>query len=135
MRLAIAFGLFRGLYLKQVGLLHRIINTTDNEQHSLNQPADMAATTALRQALSQGISSGNLVDTKIILYSYRDSSGRICRPRALYANSHALKTVPYFNNREYTATRDTAYRTSYHRFQSALWKLRGVSAQGLQRGG
>ncbi|KAF9642135.1 hypothetical protein BDM02DRAFT_3124819 [Thelephora ganbajun] len=58
----------------------------------------MAATTALRNALNQGISSGNLVDTKIILYSHRDSSGRVCCPKALYANSHVLRTVPYFND-------------------------------------
>ena len=67
----------------------------------------MAATTALREALNEGISSGNLVDTKIILYSHRDSSGRICRPRALYANSHVLKTVPYFDDRESLATLGT----------------------------
>ncbi|KAF9645692.1 hypothetical protein BDM02DRAFT_471820 [Thelephora ganbajun] len=58
----------------------------------------MAATIALREALNQGISSGNLVDTKIILYSHRSSSGRIYRPKALYANSHVLKTVPYFSD-------------------------------------
>ncbi|KAF9646805.1 hypothetical protein BDM02DRAFT_3118097, partial [Thelephora ganbajun] len=52
----------------------------------------------LRQVLNQGISSGNLVDTKIILYSHRDSSGRVCRPKALYTNSHILKTVPYFSD-------------------------------------
>jgi hypothetical protein len=63
-------------------------------------------TAALRGGLNQGISSGNLVDTKIILYSHRDSSGRVCRPKALYANSHALKTVPYFNDREPSATID-----------------------------
>jgi len=73
----------------------------------------MAATSALRNALSQGISSGNLVDTKIILYSHRDSSGRVCRPRALYANSHVLKTVPYFDDRESPATLD-ATRTDPH---------------------
>lgn len=56
----------------------------------------MAATTALREALNQGISSGNLIDTKIILYSRRDSLGRICRPKPLYANSNVLKKVPYF---------------------------------------
>ena len=67
----------------------------------------MAATTALREALNEGISSGNLVDTKIILYSYRDSSGRVFRPKAAYANSHVLKTVPYFNDRESTATPGT----------------------------
>lgn len=66
----------------------------------------MAATTALRKALNKGISSGSFVDTKIILYSYRDSSGRVCRPKALYANSHVLKQVPYFNDRECTVTFD-----------------------------
>jgi len=72
----------------------------------------MSATTALLEALNQGISSGNLVDTKIILYSHRDSSNRVCRPKALYANSHVLKTVPYFNDREYTATLDIGCRVS-----------------------
>ncbi|KAF9650021.1 hypothetical protein BDM02DRAFT_3112835, partial [Thelephora ganbajun] len=59
----------------------------------------MAATTALREALNQGIS---------------DSSGRVCRLKALYANSHILKTVPYFNDRESTATLD-ATRLGPHR--------------------
>jgi len=70
-------------------------------------PADMAATTALREALNRGISSGNLIDTKIILYSHRDSSGRVYRPKALYTTSHVLKTIPYFNDRECPATLDT----------------------------
>ena len=69
-------------------------------------PTNMAATTALREALNQGISSGSLVDTKIIVYSHRDSSGRVCRPKALYTNSHVLKTVPYFHDCERTATLD-----------------------------
>ena len=60
----------------------------------------MAATLPLREALNKSISSGQLEDTKIILYSRRDSSGTICRPKALYANSHVLKTVPYFNDRK-----------------------------------
>ena len=77
----------------------------------------MAATTALREALNRGISSGNLVDTKITLYSHRDSSGRICRPKALYANSYVLKTVPHFNDRECPATLDIAHRASLHRFK------------------
>ena len=67
----------------------------------------MAATTALREALNKGISSGNLIDAKIILYSHRDSSACVCRPKALYTSSHVLKTVPYFNDRESTATLDT----------------------------
>ena len=62
----------------------------------------MAATTALREALNRGISSGSFADTEIILYSHRDSSGRVCRPKALYANSYVLKTVPYFKDREST---------------------------------
>ena len=66
----------------------------------------MAATTPLREALNQRISSGNLINTRIIVYSYRDSPGRVCRPRALYTNSHVLKTVPHFNDCEYTATLD-----------------------------
>ena len=64
----------------------------------------MAATTALREALNQGISSGDFIDTKIILYSRRDTHGRVYQPKPLYANSRVLKTVPYFNDREYTAT-------------------------------
>jgi len=87
----------------------------DNETRLLKQLAlaEMAATIALRTVLNQGISSGNLVDTKIILYSYRDSSGRVCRPKALYANSQVLKTVPYFNDRESTSTLDIG-RTGSH---------------------
>ena len=72
----------------------------------------MAATTALREALNQGISSGSLIDTKIILYTHRDSSGRICRPKALYANSYVLKKVPYFKDCESTpasATLEESY--------------------------
>ncbi|KAF9785425.1 hypothetical protein BJ322DRAFT_829340 [Thelephora terrestris] len=58
----------------------------------------MAATTALCEALNRGISSGNLIDTKIILYSHRDSVGHISRPKPLYANSHVLRNVPYFKD-------------------------------------
>ncbi|KAF9645620.1 hypothetical protein BDM02DRAFT_3262815 [Thelephora ganbajun] len=64
----------------------------------------MAATLPLRQALTESISSGRLEDTKIILYSRRDSSGTVYRPRALYASSHVLKTVPYFNDRRPLST-------------------------------
>ena len=60
----------------------------------------MAATLPFRQALNEGIVSGMLVDTKIILFSRRDSSGRVYEPKALYASSHVLKSIPYFNDRE-----------------------------------
>ena len=73
----------------------------DAERWSSYQlPTNMAATTALLEALNKGISSGNLVDTKIVLYSRRASSGRVSRPKALYASSHVLKTVPYFHDSE-----------------------------------
>lgn len=90
-------------------------------------PAGMAATTPLHEALNKGTSSGNLVDAKIILYSHRDSSGRICRPKALYASSHVLKTVPYFNDRECTAT--VGFANLMVSFPSAIWELRGVSVE------
>jgi len=64
----------------------------------------MSATLPLREALNESISSGRLEDTKIILYSRRDSSGSVCRPRALYASSHVLKTVPYFSDRKSPST-------------------------------
>ena len=60
----------------------------------------MAATLPFREALNEGIASGAFVDTKIILFSRRSSSGRVYAPKALYANSHILKSVPYFNDRE-----------------------------------
>jgi len=73
----------------------------------------MAATPALRNALNQGISSGNLVDTKIILFSRRKSSGGVCRPKALYANSNVLNTVPYFINRESITVPDFTHVESH----------------------
>jgi len=59
-------------------------------------------TLALREALNDAISSGRFVDTKIVLFSRRDSSGRVCKPKALYANSHVLKSVPYFEDRKFS---------------------------------
>ena len=99
-------------------LLHiaDIIYTADNEGHPFYHLAAMAATVALREVLNQGISSGTFVDTKFILYSHRNSSGRVGRPKALYANSHVLKTIPYFNDREYPATFNIACRSSYNHF-------------------
>ena len=62
-----------------------------------------AYTLPLREALNDSISSGKFVDTKIILFSRRDPSGTVCKPRALYASSHILRTVPYFNDRKPTS--------------------------------
>ena len=60
----------------------------------------MTITTALKRALNDGISSGKFIDTQIILFSRRDSAGRVSKPKALYANSHVLKSVPYFDDRK-----------------------------------
>jgi len=110
------------------------INTTDKQRHSLSHPTDMAATTVFREALNQGISSGNLADIEIILYSHRDSSGRVCRPKALYANRRILNTVPYIKNRE-SATLDTALAEHRRRLQSALQELYGGSVERLLQQG
>lgn len=58
-------------------------------------------TIALHEALNDAISSGRFVDTKIVLFSRKDTHGRVCKPRALYANSHVLRSVPYFEDREF----------------------------------
>ena len=58
-------------------------------------------TTALHEALNDAISSGRFIDTKIVLFSRKDTRGRECKPRALYANSHVLRSVPYFEDREF----------------------------------
>lgn len=58
-------------------------------------------TPALQEALNDAISSGRFIDTKIVLFSRRDINGRVCKPRALYANSHVLRSVPYFEGRKF----------------------------------
>ena len=62
----------------------------------------MTATTALEEALNYAISCGRFIDTKITLFSRRDSTGTICKPKALYANSHVLESVPYFKDCEFS---------------------------------
>lgn len=72
----------------------------DARQDTLSYTIVMAIATTLKGALNDAISSGEFIDTQIILFSRRDSSGRICKPKALYANSNVLKSVPYFNDRK-----------------------------------
>lgn len=57
------------------------------------------------EALDTSITSGHFVDTKIYLFSHRNSSGFVCKPKALYANSTVLKSVPYFNDRTFLRLR------------------------------
>ncbi|KAF9785363.1 hypothetical protein BJ322DRAFT_827251 [Thelephora terrestris] len=58
-----------------------------------------SCTLPLLEVLNDSISSGRFADTKIILYSRRDSTtGTIFKPKALYASRHVLKSVPYFSD-------------------------------------
>ena len=109
------------------------INTAGNRRRLLKQPSDMAPTPVLREILTQGISSGNFIDTKVILYSHRDPSGRVGRPKALYANSHVLKTVPYFSDREHAVTHGVTHPEPHcATLLSAVWRFRGVPTERLQ---
>ena len=87
----------------------------------------MAAALPLYGALNESTSSGRLEDTKIILYSRRDTSGAICKPRVLYANSHVLKTVPYFNDRKSPSTSLTRIVNRITPFESFLELLQRPS--------
>ena len=78
-------------------------------------------TPALREALNDAISSGRFVDTKIVLFSRRDSAGRECKPRALYANSDVLKSVAYFEDREFQLCLSTVHEMTL--LSSALWHV------------
>ena len=93
------------------------------------KPATTMTTPALREALNDAISSGKFVDTKIVLFSRRDGAGRVCKPKSLYANSHVLRTVPYFENREPLLRSSTAHETII--LPSALWYIRRGEEQGL----
>ena len=72
----------------------------------------MTTTTALEEALNDAISSGRFIDTKLVLFSRRDNAGRICKPKALYANSRVLESVPYFKDREFSLRSSTAHNNS-----------------------
>ena len=58
------------------------------------------APTLLQEALIASITSGHFADTKVYLFSYRNSAGDVCKPKVLYANSGVLSSVPYFADRE-----------------------------------
>lgn len=67
-----------------------------------------AYTLPFREALNDSISSGKFADTKITLYPRRSASGIITEPKTLYANSHVLRSVQYFQKREsYSFSRST----------------------------
>lgn len=93
----------------------------------------MSATLSLREALAGSISSGRFEDTKIILYSRRDLFGNVCQPRALYASSHILKTVPYFNDRKPPARASLTDHTVDNVLLSPPWELCGSRAEGFLR--
>lgn len=60
----------------------------------------MSQTESLHAALNDSITSGRFIDTKFYVFSRRDRSGRVGTPKALFANSRVLATVPYFETRK-----------------------------------
>lgn len=60
----------------------------------------MSLPQALEEALFESLSAGTFADVKFYAFSQRTTSGRVRRPKSLYANSHVLQTVPYFRSRE-----------------------------------
>ena len=98
------------------------------EGHFLPLSYTMTATTALEEALNDAISSGRFIDTKIVLFSRRDSTGRICKPKALYANSHALESVSYFKDCEFS---HVLLRRAITLPPSTIWNICRGKGQGL----
>ena len=106
------------------------------------EPSDDMSTTsyknpdtvlAFHKALNKGITSGTFVDTKFILFSGYDSSlMRVCKPKALYANSHVLKSIPYFDHREPTAHNPSCIQLIdlFCRLDSSLWRVFGGGTKG-----
>jgi hypothetical protein len=82
----------------------------------------MPPTPALREALNGSITSGHFADTKIYLFSHRNSSGDVCKPKILYANSGVLRSVPYFNDRGSPQLGPISIY-SFQTLTSILWKL------------
>lgn len=62
-------------------------------------PNSSRLTPVFQEALGASITSGRFADTKIYLFSHRNAAGDVCGPKAVYANSVVLKSVPYFNDR------------------------------------
>ena len=60
----------------------------------------MSQTEFLHAALNDSITSGRFIDTKFYVFSRRDKSRRVGTPKALFANSRVLTTVPYFETRK-----------------------------------
>ena len=104
--------------------MHAVGDTMPPRRH----PTIPACTFPLREALNDSISSGRFVDTKVILYSRRDASGSIIKPKALYANSHVLKSVPYFSHCESTSTLSRA-----RRLKDPFEVLSGIYSESEQR--
>ena len=83
----------------------------------------MPPTPALQEALNASITSGRLADTKIYLFFHRDSAGNVRKPKALYANSVVLKSVPYFNDRKSSSDCVCTRNTLTSMSTSILWEL------------
>ena len=77
------------------------------------------------RGLDQGMSSGNLANTKITPYLHRDSSGLVCQPKVLYVNSRVPESVPHSHDRGFPITFSPT-RISQYCLQRSLLGLRGA---------
>lgn len=82
-------------------------------------------TLPLQEALNDAISSGRFIDTKVVLFSRRDVHGRVCKPKALYANSHVLRSVPYFEDCEFALHSSVLHGITPSQYSSANLPRRG----------
>lgn len=57
---------------------------------------------ALKVAMGggRGVSSGMFVETETVVFSRKDSNGRIGKPELVFSNCHVLKTVAHPESRE-----------------------------------
>jgi len=84
----------------------------------------------LLDVLTDSITSGTFIDTKLYVFSRREASGRVGSPRALYCNSRVLNTVPYLSACGYQklVRRCTSNRTDRKCSQTGFLKdKRGTS--------
>jgi len=87
----------------------------------------------LLDALTDSITSGTFIDTKLYVFSHRERSGRVGSPRALYCNSRVLNTIPYLSARGYQTfvRRFPSNRTARKCFQMGFRKdKRRTSTEG-----
>ena len=88
---------------------------------------------SLHSALSDSVASGVFIDTKVYLFSCRKSSGGVSRLRPLFANSQALKSVRYFDDREYFTVGHARHWVDRSSSETNFQVLSGGFAEGVTK--